>query len=195
MELAKSATVAVGAFNPAIPTPHWLAQQKILEPGTYEHGTLLTHTGAATRFRRGNLTWMVTLDRLVVETVAEAERERPLALTIEILKALPHTPVRAVGVNFDFILREPADTVQAMMGGIDFGDLPGARAITDVSVVHADAAKGTQLKVQLVQTKGETRAAFNFHSDLSSAAAAIEYLESASKFYEDARTITARLEK
>lgn len=195
VKLVKAATVALGAFNPAIPTPHWLARQKILEHGQYELGTLLTQTGAATRFRRGNLIWMVTLDRLVVETSDEVERERPLALTTEILKALPHTPVQAVGVNFDFLLDEPSEAVKSMMRGIDFGAIPGTRAMTSVSAVQADAATGTQIKVRLVNSKGETRATFNFHSDLPSADAAIKYLENASKFYDEARTITARLEK
>jgi hypothetical protein len=195
VQLVKAATVALGAFNPAIPTPHWLAQQGILEHGTFELGTVLTQTGVATRFRRGKLVWMVTLDRLLVETADDGERERPLALTTEILKALPHTPIRAIGVNFDFVLGEPSDAVQTMLQGIDFGALPGTRAETDVSLVQADAATGTQVKLQLINSKGETRAAFNFHSDLPSAAAAIKYLEGASKFYDEARTITARLEK
>lgn len=195
VRLVKATTVALGAFNPAIPTPHWLAQQKILEPGKFELAPILMQSEVATKYRRGSLIWVVTLDRLVAETSAEEERDRPLVLTTAILKALPHTPVRAVGVNFEFVLDEPSDAVQSMVRGVGFGELPGTRSVTDVSVVHVDAASGTQLKVQLVDSGGETRASFNFHCDLLSAADAIEYLEGASKFYDEARTITARLEK
>jgi hypothetical protein len=85
----------VGAFNPAILRPDWLSRKIFESVGPYE--MLLAANGAAVLQRRGDLTWWVQQDRLVAaaNNIASAAD-----FVTKILRTLPHTPVQAVGINF-----------------------------------------------------------------------------------------------
>lgn len=95
-ELPRQNVTVVGAFNPAIIQPNWVRRFVPVLDG--ELSTFLDAAGGLPLHQAGSLYWQVTPEKLVVYgPISQAG-----AAAAQILVRLPHTPLRASGVNFLF---------------------------------------------------------------------------------------------
>lgn len=93
--------VLAGDFNPAIFQPHWLASLALIRRGEAENASIEVIHKDVSIF---SLEWCkinVTAERLVLETTQEPYFQIARDLVVSIMRALAHTPVRAVGINWD----------------------------------------------------------------------------------------------
>lgn len=93
--------VLAGDFNPAIFQPHWLASLGLIRRGEAESAAIEVIHKDVSIF---SLEWCkinVTAERFVLETTQEPYFKIARDLVVSIMRALMHTPVRAVGINWD----------------------------------------------------------------------------------------------
>ncbi len=99
VKLPNQNVTVVGAFNPAIFDPAWV-RRHIPSVGD-QISVGFNPSGGPLISRAGELCWIVASDRLVVYGPVD----RAGRMVAEILDILPHTPLRACGVNFLFVGR------------------------------------------------------------------------------------------
>jgi hypothetical protein len=104
--------VIVGNWNVHIFNPQWLGEQLFSQP-QIEVEVAVSSGSQFFRFRKGDLLLIPSNDRVVIgllaandETLLEAEKT-----AVKLLELLPHTPVRAVGLNFGYQEDEPAKSL------------------------------------------------------------------------------------
>ena len=98
-EIDEVSIVVVGNFNPAIFTPAWFALHDLLPESAAAGANLLVAHPQITHFQADWLDLQVTTDRFKSETLL-APHIRVRDLTARVFKEhLPHTPLRAVGIN------------------------------------------------------------------------------------------------
>lgn len=146
MRCTKSSVVAVGHFNPAILTPGWLVGQGLLDNGQAEMDQVVGPTGFATRFKMQRLVWGASLDRFFVDAENPTEEfDEPARLMQRILERLPHTPLRAIGLNFTF----EADDTRSV-----FIFTAGGSSVEAISREFTSALAGAEMKIVLVDDRG-----------------------------------------
>jgi hypothetical protein len=102
MDLKTANIVIVGAFNPAIISPPWLAQQGIGESKFLTQTVdfeFLGQPGGACIFQHDDCEWTVSSDRLILKPSTAAS---PVGKIRRLLEKLPHTPVGSIGFNYLF---------------------------------------------------------------------------------------------
>lgn len=105
MKLETANIVLLGGFNPHIIEPHWLNKVGVCsdENDRYETEVLVGTGPQLTRFLAGGLWWEVSFEKLVVAVKAGiTSAGSPVASCRRLLQTLPHTPIRAMGTNFNF---------------------------------------------------------------------------------------------
>jgi hypothetical protein len=101
-ELTGVALVAAGSFNPAIFHPRWLSDNDLLAENEAEHALgEIVLTAQLTAFTADWLSIQVTPQQAVFSTVEEAHELELRDLVRGSFDLLPHTPVDAIGINFD----------------------------------------------------------------------------------------------
>lgn len=105
--------VIMGAWNPKIFTPFWLRSQGITESEEVE--LELTFGAADYKFLMKFDGMILSIsDTHLVLRLAEWNQEKLVSLeavALKILDRLRHTPLKAVGANFDFGIEEPSTTI------------------------------------------------------------------------------------
>lgn len=101
VEIFGSAVVVVGSFNPPIFTPDWLANHNLIgnEDADKARQGAIVITRQLSRFETDWFIFQVTEEQFSI-TSNGALTPSIKDLAIGALSLLPHTPVRAVGVNF-----------------------------------------------------------------------------------------------
>ncbi|MCC5786068.1 MAG: hypothetical protein JJU33_05145 [Phycisphaerales bacterium] len=164
MRLTDSNIVLLGGFNPHIIEPSWLSRHDVVEEKSDEFMTEIQFGPSAPqmlRFNLDGLRWEVTLDRVLV---GSSETRSPAEWLIRLLDLLPHTPLRAVGINFK--LRS-----ERTEWPIDLPTLPNQEAIqsligevvTSTAVTRGRLENGTQMSLMLNATQAEVVLDANFH--------------------------------
>ena len=99
-----TAVLAGNKFNPSIFQQLWVLENGILERD--EFGTDSLYTPAAVNIINANFELLVIPERvqLVTRTAFEHMPEYLLRVIGSILDRLPHTPLRALGFNFEFLV-------------------------------------------------------------------------------------------
>lgn len=100
-----SAIIVVGAFNPAIISPEWLRDQKLIGPSDVE---VIQEGGEERQFVMSRQVTAIETEWFVLQVDPQRLRlaskgvlSPPLKdLVVGIFTSLPHTPVTAVGMNF-----------------------------------------------------------------------------------------------
>lgn len=95
-------TVALGHFNRWIIRPRWLLKNRVVEipEADEETASLRGGEGGALQFKLGDLVWVVTDHQVQIAT--DNITLNPTEPLKKLLKLLQHTPIIAVGVNFEF---------------------------------------------------------------------------------------------
>ena len=100
-EMDTASVVVVGHFNPAIFTPAWFALHELLPLRAATNAELNLAHPEITQFQSDWLNVQVTRDRFVAQTT-QAPYIRISDLVVRVFKdLLPHTPLRAFGINRD----------------------------------------------------------------------------------------------
>src|SRR5262249_33885000 len=114
-ELVGSSVVVVAQhFNPSVASQIWLVRQGLVAEGDFESGCIFTDGLVQVCTRRFVL--LVTPEQLqLVPKVPDAEQEDLIAEIVgTLVRTLPHTPFRAVGLNFNWHLVPEDGDVRAV---------------------------------------------------------------------------------
>lgn len=98
-ELSGLSIIVVGAFNPAILQPSWLAAKQLLRPEEAEAAEVEVITREIASFSTDWLDLAITLDRLQISTTSAPSYDLVRDLVVGIFTFLPETPVKAMGIN------------------------------------------------------------------------------------------------
>jgi hypothetical protein len=119
VELSGRSIVGVGSFNPAIFQPSWLVENGLLprdEAASAPDKMVVTND--ITAYAAGWLNVQVTQDKAVFSTVAQAQEPALRDLVVSIFELLPHTPISAIGVNYDAHFAVGSDAAWHRIGDI-----------------------------------------------------------------------------
>jgi hypothetical protein len=161
--LEQAQTVAVGAFNPYVITPGWLVKYRLCARDE-EVNVRMVPLGEGAAFVFGPVQWQVNGQRL---SVSSADRNVDCGnLVSQVLSFLPHTPVQAMGHNFQFTgtKAEWGDRPEPRLGTKGLEDLEGAEQVRWSSVFRRDDAR---LEVTLAHEQGLVAVLFNFHRNMN----------------------------
>lgn len=167
--------VVVGSLNPGIIQPEWLSSQSVIEeePAEWE---LELQVGAPTpSFHDAHLRWQCKYDRLVVTSLDGTDPGSAVARVFELLH---HTPLRAVGNNFSFLIHEESER-KALAARTE------SRAVAWLSELgyHASAYATTlqigvndaRLNLKIEHSdQGAHAVSFNFHRSAPNSAVAVK---------------------
>ncbi|HEU5159523.1 MAG TPA: hypothetical protein VFU43_21175 [Streptosporangiaceae bacterium] len=154
--LDEVAVVLRGHFNPAIFSPAWLLAEGLISKTAYAEAELRVISSEIAIFETGWLKCNITRDLLQISTSEESDFERVRDVAVGILRALPQTPVGALGIN-----REMHFLVQSLDQWHRIGDtlapkevwesvlkLPGMRGVNIWGVRPDNFAGRIQVDVQ-----------------------------------------------
>ncbi len=170
LQMESSQTVTLGSFNPKILTPDWLVWNRILPEGLEtKAGIQLTSFTQGFSFRAESIEWVVDADRLIVSS-----RDQKVdcgEITSKILRQLPHTPIRAIGHNFHYLLglNDIDDKYRPRLGHLQ-PELPDA-TLTQSRWVGIFEIGQTRLEVTLSEGRDKELSnplaiMFNFHRNI-----------------------------
>ena len=190
MTLEQAQTVAIGAFNPYVITPGWLAKYGICARDEEVNARMVT-LGEDAAFKFAQVQWQVDSQKL---SVSSTDRNVDCGdLVARVLAFLPHTPVQAIGHNFQFTATQAdgGDRPEPRLGGKGLEDLEGAEQVRWSGVFPYDDAR---LEVTLAHETGLVAVLFNFHRTMNLELASVattpeeqiaQAREAASKFRAD----------
>jgi hypothetical protein len=190
-ELVGSSVVVVAQnFNPSVANQLWLVRNGVVPEGDFLPGCIFTDLLVQVRARRFSL--LFTLEQF--QFVPAPGEENPHALMQEtigrIVQTLPHTPYRALGLNFTWHLTQEGGNVAALSRRLFFAagkplfrefdvpdatfgaylsrDLLGFRLKLDVKPVSVPPSTAAAQRLQLL---------YNFHADLPEGEDAVARLQ------------------
>ena len=115
-EISGVAVVLLGSFNPAIFTPAWFGLQGLLPKATVESAELGVAHSSVTEFTAEWLRLGVRPDRFSAET-SQAPLIRACDLVVRTFRELlPHTPLKALGINREVHFRVPGAAERDRIG-------------------------------------------------------------------------------
>lgn len=161
--LEQAQTVVIGAFNPYVITPAWLVKYGICTRDE-EINVRMVPLGEGAAFEFGQVHWQVDGQRL---SVSSSDRNIDCGnLVSQVLSRLPHTPVQAVGHNFQFTATK-----------IDWGERPeprlGSKGLDDLEGVEQVRWSGifrkgdARLEITLAYESGLVAVLSNFHRNMN----------------------------
>jgi hypothetical protein len=168
----------VGYWNRMIFSPDWIARM-LFDGAKVAIEVPLANPQGPPRFTVGDVRLLVTAQRVMVLPTKEDEDtlRRVEATAIKILELLPHTPVTAVGINFQFVESEPSADLAELFR---FRDTQGIAGIGFETASWGVARRLTKadfvLNFASVLEDNHVTFDFNFHSEVTGAQAAATYL-------------------
>ena len=162
LELAQ--TVAIGAFNPYVITPEWLARFGI-HPKNEEVKVWLVALGEGAAFELDGVQWQVDNRRLCV---ASSDRNIDCGQKVsQVLELLPHTPVQALGHNFHFSAskEEWGSRPAPMLGSQGFSGFSDVEQVRWVGAFHRGE---TRIEATLAYEVDAVAVLLNHHRTMDS---------------------------
>ena len=161
--LEQAQTIAIGAFNPYVITPGWLVKYGICTRDE-EVNVRLVPLGEGAAFEFGPVQWQVDGQRL---SVSSADRNIDCGSRVsQVLALLPHTPVQAMGHNFQFTATKSEwdERPVPRLGRRGLEELEGAEQVRWSGVFRRDDAR---LEITLAHESGLVAVLFNFHRNMN----------------------------
>lgn len=186
MELmARNVVVAAQWFNPSILTQIWLVKNGVMAESDFASGCVFSDSGS--QVQATDFSFLVVPELLQFSPGSKLDAQREQSLVSDtiggIVRALPHTPYRGVGLNFIWheAAEEPAvndmtrklffrsheplyaafDSPTSRFGGYLSKDFQGMRLKLDIKPISVkyggDEPKPPEHRIQF---------SFNFHRDL-----------------------------
>jgi hypothetical protein len=172
--------VLPGFWNPRIFSPAWLQARGLIEQGQQVALALPVTAIGPPQLSFGGVSLRVDSQKLILGTESpEDDRlQRMEQVATTVLAQLSHTPVGALGVNFQWAEQNPPQSVLACFDTADAGDLADAGLqIRETSVTRQLDDDGRMLNLTLkLEADGQAIFDFNFHFATNSADAAREAL-------------------
>lgn len=172
VQLTDSNIVLLGGFNPNIIEPSWLSRHDVVKEKSDEVMTEIQFGPGAPqmmRFKLDGLRWEVAFDRVLV---GSGEARTPAKWLVRMLDLLPHTPIRAVGINFK--LRSDRATwpigIPSLPNQEAAGTLIG-EVVTSAAVTRGRLENETQVNLTLNATQAEVVLDANFHRGVANSEA------------------------
>lgn len=182
----RPALVIVGAWNPAILQPEWLAHQVLNHAAGEQVGLQMEFSplpGRPARFTIDNLTFVPEPERLTI--VPQAPDNAPEADGLnsaeraaqQILTTLPHTPLQAFGHNFEFVEGQPGEDVLEVFNLNEELEEKASFQYTSLSKTIVLSLQiegcGCVLNFTRIFSNGSVTFKFNFHYEVSNSSDAI----------------------
>jgi hypothetical protein len=201
---AASAVVVAHQFNPSVASQKWLEENGLLRPADLE--APFAFTNAFSKFQTKDFDFLLLPDRLQFNLLAEPPYQKALVMEKvgSFVRAVPHTPYKALGLNFTYqVLSADGDTCALtrrlffVPGGVlheQFND-PGARfggymsrdmfdgrlKLTVRPTLESDKPGGPGVHYVLME--------FNFHRDIVAGPKAVSQITEHLERWDDAREI------
>lgn len=181
VQLENWSLVLVGAWNTAILTPDWLTKQ-VDATGPVQIELPIGNPMMPLRYTLSGVHLVPMRDRVVL---MPSSNEDAVLTGLEmfarkILAALAHTPVSAVGINFEFIENTPSDDLKSLFETADRDRIAAADFVVSATEIKRQLRLGSDGVVNFSLTRHESSdvvVGFNFHRDVDGAATAAGYLE------------------
>jgi hypothetical protein len=182
-----AAVVVAQQFNPSVVSQIWLVNNGLLTADDFQEGSLYSDFVVQVRSRLFHM--LVVPEQLQFVPVGSPEGHQALVVDKlgTIVRTLPHTPYRALGLNFSWHLTPAGGDVRAMTRRLFFrGDLPLYRHFQDDNANYgaylSKAFAGFRLRLDIrpilvPADEGEENRlqfAFNFQRDVADGAGQIE---------------------
>ena len=170
-----------GHFNPYVVSPEWLAENDIWKDEKIQlaFGTV----AGGVRFRSVKSDWQVDSNSLQVSSVDDCGQ-----LAAKVLRKLPHTPVHAVGMNFEYSSSETLSSIEPSLGA-DF-ELPGNLSFEVTKWTGVIHKEGNRIEMTVVVgTEGTTNVGFNHHL----AATNVEEILAFAESYEEKKSTSDQM--
>jgi hypothetical protein len=192
--VADSASLVVaGIWNPAILNPHWLVHQAMGVPEgqavNVQMEQALMGPPQATTYVIEGVKFAPARNRLILRPTqnSAANFAHTQKTATNILRMLPHTPVMAVGQNFEFLEDAPsADQLAAFNAVSDLAERCEFEFETvGTQLVSSIRFNGRLLNFTRVHTGGNLQLRFNFHYETLSAEAAAQAMADENLFWQN----------
>lgn len=171
--------VLLGNWNPSIFTGTWLTE--LLGPGELRVQVSVANPLQSLRYSHEGLRFQVTDQVLTFSPVEDSKEtlDRMEQIARETLERLPHTPVRALGINFHFREDSPDTDLLQVFQFSDLNALSDADFLVQRSIVQRRLTfgEGLSLNLNMTQEQAQVTFEFNFHQDVANAAAAQQWLD------------------
>ena len=168
-----------GAWNRLIFNPVWVDQELAGGSGVQAQIALGDHS-MPLRLQFGGVLLRVASDRLILG-VAEAVTSMGAVqeAATQLLKTLNHTPVSAVGVNFQFREDEPSQELREVFAATDLDKFASAESVVRSRALRREVELGEHvINVSLLLGEdGPVTIDLNFHRAVTTSAEALAYLE------------------
>ena len=174
-----SNVVVVGAWNPAIISPPWLSNNKVVEelPKELQVELGLKPSGRIIKFELGGVQWKVTEDKLEIH--GKGQEKDCGVFAARVLLLLPHTPIGAIGSNFVFesTLEEWPDPVKPYLGKLRLGAEAGHSNFRQVQWSGAGQQdEHTRLSIVVAARLNQgVQVTVNFHRNVQSVTEAVSF--------------------
>jgi hypothetical protein len=191
-ELVGSSVVIVAQnFNPSVTSQLWLVRNGVVPEADFLPGCIFTDLLVQVRTRRFSLLFTPEQFQFVPALGEENPRDLMLETIGRIVETLPHTPYRALGLNFTWHLTPDGGDITALSRRLFF--IPGRPLFRDFDVPDASFGAylsrdlfGFRLKLDVkpvaVPPSGTEAAQrlqllYNFHADLPEGEQAVARLQ------------------
>ena len=108
-EIAGITIVMLGALNPAILHPSWLARNGLLRPQEADQANIVVVAPEIAAFDIGWVAVQATHERLQLSSTSAPSYSMVKDLAVGIFSLLEHTPISAVGINHNQHFRAESD--------------------------------------------------------------------------------------
>jgi hypothetical protein len=176
--------VVAQKFKPSVINQLWLVQRGLLGEDEFQPGCIFTDMIVQVRSRRFHMLVVPEQLQFVPNVPAGEEQDLIVDKVGTIVRTLPHTPFRALGLNFNWLLAPPDGDVARLTKQLFFREGPALYRHFTTGDAHFGAYLSKdflefrlQLDVKPILVPGENGPqgrvlfAFNFHVDLKEEAA------------------------
>lgn len=162
--------VLVGAWNPAIFSPAWIASGRLTHQQNIAVGFMFGPSPIIPEFSFDEIRLRVETSRLTirVSTLRDESLIKLGEVASKILTDLPHTPISGVGINFQFIEPEPNPTILSIFDFSDNNLLSDNNwSIESTQVSRKIKLDETNFNYIATLAAGSVTFDINFHSDIT----------------------------
>ena len=207
--IGASLVAAADALNPSIFTELWLVDEAGVDKTWFQGPSITTQALAHHKLKGIDLLAIPPRLQIAFLQSDDEASDRALTLLREIAKTLPHTPLKALGLNFDYLLAPPEGTDYAAFDRELLGPTQSpifmhfASEDARFGAYFSKDVDGARLKLNIKPTTGSTEKGpsetlhfnFNFHVNLppESKQARTDAICAATGRWPDYRDITSRV--